>query len=57
MNKGCFNLLMILALILLPNSFSGNVGDPIQVVLDIPDHLEEDFEKFSDLIDMGEVFS
>ncbi len=50
------NLFTIIVLLLIQTSVAqSKVGEPIAIELDIPEHLEEDFEKFSDIIDMGDV--
>ena len=50
------NFLTIIVLLLIHKSHALNsYGEPIQIELDIPDELQEDFRKFSDIIDMGDV--
>ena len=58
-NKQNFiNFLTIIILLLIHKSHAFNsFGEPIQVELEIPDDLQEDFKKFSDIIDMGDVYT
>lgn len=50
------NLVFLIALLLINTSMASNkIMEPISIELDIPEYLEEDFQKYSDLIDFGDV--
>ena len=59
MNKNVFkNLFFLIALLLLNASCASANSQfihPIQIELDIPTELENDFQQYNDLIDMGDV--
>jgi len=61
LSKHILDLLAIIALLLIQTSYAetentyNKIGEPLSIELEIPEELEEDFSKFSDIIDMGEV--